>query len=158
MAGENLAGCSAVRCVCLDRSRQNFAWGSRAPNFSRHLIHGSHVPHWWVSWSQSVTPHVLRPAIAIAVFSLCCLPGSTTCAFCVQQHASDSPVTHSGGSDPWLVIVQRTGLPCFMPDRELHDRYLLDILVLVARAYVAEYLVDNMIFLHMILLLQCRES
>jgi hypothetical protein len=43
-------------------------------------------------------------------------------------------------SDPWVVMMQRAGLPCFMPDRELHDRYLLgDGLVLEAWAYVAVY-------------------
>jgi hypothetical protein len=37
-------------------------------------------------------------------------------------------------------MMQRAGLPCFMPDRELHDRYLLgDGLVLEAWAYVAVY-------------------
>jgi hypothetical protein len=84
--------------VCRGRSH-NFLWTlpAPAPNPSRLLIHGSHVPRRRVLWSRLVTPHALRPAIAIAVFSLCCLPGGTTGEFCVQQHAPDSPVTHSSG-------------------------------------------------------------
>jgi hypothetical protein len=61
----------------------------------------------------------------------------------------------AAASYPWVVIVRRAGLPCFMLDGGLHDRYLLgDGFVLEAWAYVAVYVVGD----GLVTLLQCMEN